>query len=473
MSPPNLVSILMPLCNEDECVGICLERVLDASLPEGWRREIIVVDDGSTDRSVDSVQELAAGRGRGIIRLIRHGRNQGKGAAVRTALHHASGEFCIIQDAGLEYDPADAIKLLQPLLSQHADAVFGSRFLPSGTRRVLFFWHSVANRWPKASCNVSSDLNLADMETSYKAFRTTLLQSILLRSDRFGIESEMTIQLAQRRAPIYETPISYHGRTCEEGKKIGLKDAPQAVFIILRYGLGRDIYRDEGAATLDTLSVTHRFNRWMADTVCPYVATRLLEIGADIGNLTRQLFKSRQVYMATGLDAEHLARLRTSFPGRKNLEFRQCDLMNPDDIASLRKEVDTVICLNVVEQVQADSLALSNIYPTLASSGATMILEPQAMSNYGFLYKALGHFRRYSQAESRRKMETAGFRVERLVQFNRVTWPRWFLNGRILRKTSFSRVRLYAFDRLVPVWRIIDRWLPWPLVSIIEIGKKP
>lgn len=472
MISANLVSILMPLYNEEECVGLCLERVLNAKLPEGWRREIIVVDDGSTDRSVEAVEEIAAAEGRGIIRLIRHERNQGKGAAVRTALDNATGEFSIIQDADLEYDPADYERLLQPLLAHQADAVFGSRFLASGTRRVLFYWHSVANGWLTTLCNLFSDLNLTDMETCYKAFRTSLLQSIPLRSQRFGIEPEMTIKLAQRRARIYETPISYHGRTYEEGKKIGLKDAVQAFFVILRYGLSRDIYRDEGAAILDTLSVTHRFNRWMADTVRPYVGSRVLEIGAGIGNLTRQLQRKRKLYVATDLDAEHLARLRASFPGRKNLDFRKCDLMNTEDFVPLREIANTVICLNVVEHVEDDLLALRNICSALEPGGTAIILVPQGMSNYGSLDKVLGHFRRYSQTELREKMETAGFRVEKLIEFNRVTWPGWFVNGRIFRKTSFSRFQLFWFDRLVPVWRLIDNWLPWPAVSIIAIGKK-
>lgn len=462
----------MPLYNEEECVGICLQRVLEAKLPEGWTREIIVVDDGSTDRSVEIVEEFAAADASGAIRLIRHERNQGTGAAVCTALDNARGEFSIIQDSDLEYDPADYERLLQPLLAQQADAVFGSRFLASGPRRVLFYWHSIANGWLTTLCNIFSNINLTDMETCYKAFRTSLLQSIPLRSKRFGIEPEMTIKLAQRRARIYETPISYHGRTYEEGKKIGLKDAIQAFFVILRYGLTRDIYRDGGAAILDALSVTHRFNRWMADTLRPHVGNRVLEIGAGIGNLTRQLQSKRKLYVATDLDAEHLARLRASFPGRKNLDFRQCDLTKSADFLELREIANTVICLDVVEHVEDDNLALRNICTALEPGGTAIILVPQGMSNYGTLDEILGHFRRYSQAELREKMETAGFRVEKLIEFNRITWPGWFVNGRIFRKTSFSRFQLFWFDVLVPVWRLIDGWLSWPSVSMIAIGKK-
>jgi glycosyltransferase involved in cell wall biosynthesis len=230
----SLVSILVPLYNEEEFIEPLLERVLTAPLPDALAREIIVVDDGSTDGSGEIVEQMAA-RSPGVIRLVRHDRNQGKGAAIRTAIEQARGEISIIQDADLEYDPGEYPRLIQPLLEGKADVVYGSRFLVSGERRVLYFWHSIANFVLTGFCNMVSDLNLTDMETCYKAFRTSLLHSIPIRSNRFGIEPEITIKLARREVRIYETPVSYHGRTYEEGKKIGLKDAINAFFCILRF----------------------------------------------------------------------------------------------------------------------------------------------------------------------------------------------------------------------------------------------
>src|ERR1017187_10557875 len=215
------LSILIPLYNEEEVVGTLLERVLSAPLPQGVGREIVVVDDGSTDGSAAIVEEIAAAHP-GVLRFIRQPRNRGKGAAIRTAIEYATGEFSIIQDADLEYDPREYGRLLAPLLEGKADVVYGSRFVISGERRVLYFWHSVANQILTGMCNIVSDLNLTDMETCYKAFRTSLLQSIPIRSDRFGLEPELTIKLAKRRVRVYETPIDYHGRTYDEGKKIGL-----------------------------------------------------------------------------------------------------------------------------------------------------------------------------------------------------------------------------------------------------------
>src|SRR5277367_2626219 len=171
------LSILIPLYNEEEFVGTLLERVLAAPLPEGVGREIIVVDDGSTDGSAEIVEAVAASHP-AVLRLIRQPRNQGKGAAIRTAIEHATGEFSLIQDADLEYDPREYGRLLAPLLEGKADAVYGSRFVISGERRVLYFWHSVANQLLTEFANLVADLNLTDMETGYKAFRTSLLQSI-------------------------------------------------------------------------------------------------------------------------------------------------------------------------------------------------------------------------------------------------------------------------------------------------------
>jgi glycosyltransferase involved in cell wall biosynthesis len=281
---PGRLSILIPVYNEEEYLATLLTRVLNAPLPEGMDRELIVVDDGSKDGSREVCEEFAA-RYPTIIQLIVHERNQGKGAAIRTAVEHAKGEFCIIQDSDLEYNPREYSAILGPLREGAADVVFGSRFMAAGERRVLYFWHSVGNRLLTTLCNVFADLNLTDMETCYKAFRTSLIQSIPIRSNRFGFEPEITIKLAQRQARIFETPVSYHGRTYEEGKKIGFRDAVQALYVILKTALSRDIYKDSGPETLDALSAAPKFNQWMADAIRPYVGLAIMEIGLALAIL--------------------------------------------------------------------------------------------------------------------------------------------------------------------------------------------
>jgi glycosyltransferase involved in cell wall biosynthesis len=467
--PVGLLSILVPVYNEEEFLEVSLLRALHAPLPEGLRSEIIAVDDGSTDSSWQILQHLTAAHP-DRIRVYRHPKNAGKGAAIRTALQQAQGEFGIIQDADLEYDPSEYPKVLAPLVANKADVVYGSRFLISGERRVMYYWHSLANRLITTVCNMAADLNLTDIETCYKAFRISLARSIPIRSDRFGIEPEITIKFAKRQASIYEVPISYHGRTYEEGKKIGAKDALNALWVILRCYFSRDIYADPGAAILDSLASTDRFNRWMADTVRPFLGARVLELGAGIGNMTRFLSRSRAEYVATDVDEEHLARLRVRFRGRPSLESRECDLRDPADFAGLEGRFDSVVCLNVLEHIDDDLQGLRNIRSALAPGGRAIVLVPQDQAVYGTLDKVLGHYRRYAAAELGARMEQAGLRVERIFEFNRMTRPGWYLNGRILKRQSFGRVQLQLFDLLVPFWRRIDPALPWPGTSIIGIG---
>jgi glycosyltransferase involved in cell wall biosynthesis len=468
-----LLSIIVPVYNEEEYLATSVQRALDAPLPEGLESEVVAVDDGSTDSSREILAELAA-RYPGRVRVIHHKQNAGKGAAIRTGILEAAGEFGIIQDADLEYDPTEYPQVLGPLIANNADVVYGSRFLISGERRVMYYWHSLANHFLTTACNMVADLNLTDMETCYKAFRMSLARSIPIRSNRFGIEPEITIKFAKRQVSIYEVPISYYGRTYEEGKKIGAKDAVSAMWTILRGWLTRDIYVDPGAHILDSLSGTKRFNRWMAETVVmPYIGSRVLELGAGIGNMTQHLSRGRRTYIATDIDEEHLGRLRVRFRGRPNLEIRKVDLTLADDFADLSGKADTVVCLNVVEHVKDDLLALRNIYSALESGGRAIILVPQDQSVYGTLDEVLGHFRRYSTADLRSRMEAVGFEVERVFEFNRVTRPGWWWNGRVLRRRTFGRLQLKVFDALVPVWRSVDRMIPWKGVSVIAVGRVP
>ena len=472
MAQKRLLSILVPVYNEEEFVAASIQRALDAPLPEGLESEVVAVDDGSRDSSPEILDELAA-QYPGRVRVFHHKVNSGKGAAIRTAIEQAAGEFAIIQDADLEYDPAEYPKVLGPLVSNKADVVYGSRFLISGERRVIYYWHALANHILTTACNMAADLNLTDMETCYKAFRVSLARSIPIRSNRFGIEPEITIKFAKREASIYEVPISYHGRTYDEGKKIGAKDAVSALWVITRCYFSRDIYRDPGAHILDSLAGTKRFNRWMADTVRPFLGSRVLELGAGIGNMTQQLAGGRKRYVATDIDDEHLARQRVRFRGRPNVEIRKCDLCRAEDFAGLEGQFDTVVCLNVVEHVKDDLAALRNIRSALAPGGRAIILVPQDQRVFGSLDEVLGHHRRYSEPQIQERMIEAGFVMDRTLHFNRITRPGWWWNGRVLRRRSFGRLQLRMFDWLVPLWRRIDGVLPWTAVSVIAVGKTP
>lgn len=226
------LSVIMPCYNERRTIREIVSRVQAVSLGD-MEREIVIVDDGSQDGTRDILAELD---GKDGVRVLLQPRNFGKGAAVARGIRESQGDVVIIQDADLEYDPAEFPQLLDPILSDRADVVYGSRFLgsPRG-HRVLYFWHSVGNKMLTLLSNMFSDLNLTDMETCYKAMRTEIAKRIDLQSQTFGIEPEITCKVARLKARVYEVPISYNGRTYAEGKKVGFKDAVQAVWVILRY----------------------------------------------------------------------------------------------------------------------------------------------------------------------------------------------------------------------------------------------
>ena len=232
------LSVIMPCYNEEATLGAIVRNVLDADTL-GLDIEVIIIDDGSKDSSAAIAAALAEGEDR--VRAEIHPRNRGKGAAVRTGIAVAGGDIVIIQDADLEYDPANYPVLLRPILDGLADVVYGSRFRTREAARVLYYWHSVANKLLTTLSNMGTDLNLTDMESCYKVFRRSVLERVSLRENRFGIEPEITAKIAHLHpAPrIYEVGITYHGRTYEEGKKIGWKDAVYAIYCILRYNLVR------------------------------------------------------------------------------------------------------------------------------------------------------------------------------------------------------------------------------------------
>jgi len=225
------LSVVIPVYNEAATVHEIIERVQRV----GIDKEIIIVDDCSTDGTRDVLLTIA--KDHPNLTVLHHETNHGKGRALRTGFAAARGQYVIIQDADLEYDPEDYPKLLNPLEQNKADAVFGSRFLSTQEHRVLYFWHSLGNKLLTLLSNMATDLNLSDMETCYKVFRRELIQSIPLEEDRFGFEPEITAKLARSGARVYEVGIAYHGRTYEEGKKIGMKDGFRALWCIFKYWL--------------------------------------------------------------------------------------------------------------------------------------------------------------------------------------------------------------------------------------------
>jgi glycosyltransferase involved in cell wall biosynthesis len=394
------LSILIPVYNERTMVERSLAQVLAVLLPENMDRELIIVDDCSTDGTTEILERLAAREP--AICLIRKKVNEGKGAAVRTAIQQARGDFCIVQDADLEYDPSEYPRLLRPLLDGHADAVFGSRYLAGEQTRVLPFWHSMINKWLTLLSNMFCNLKLTDMETCYKVFRTDLLKSIPIRSNRFGFEPEITMKAAKRKLRIYEVPISYHGRTYEEGKKIRWKDGVKALAVIFRFWLIDDLYVEPyGRAFLNNLTGTPQYLSWLARLLRPYLGDTILELGAGIGNLSGRLMSRRLAYVATEKDPLYLHALRNRFLRTPNVSVLQLDPERPEDFAEAGGPFDTVMCVNVLEYTADPGAVIESANRVLKPGGSIVLLAPQGSGLFGSLDKTLGHRRRFSRPESR------------------------------------------------------------------------
>jgi glycosyltransferase involved in cell wall biosynthesis len=444
---------------------LALEDELISSL------ELIVVDDHSSDGTWEILQRLAGSDER--IVLLRNEQNLGKGAALRKAIAHSSGDISIVHDADLEYDPADIPSLLIPFAREGADAVYGSRYLSAPYRRALMHRHTTINKILTSVSNWLTDLNLSDLETCYKAVKTDLLKSIPIRSNDFRFEVEITFKLAKRRARVFEVPIRYLPRTYVEGKKIRAFDAILALWSMLRFTAIDDIYMEDeyGSRILSELEHARRFNFWMGKTLRPFVGDRVLEIGAGIGTLTNQ-FISRELYVASDINPHYLRYLQSYSFGKPYLQVMNVDAGESDDFEALEEKFDTALMINVLEHVPDEHVALRNLWSALQPGGRAVILVPQHPAIYGTLDKVLHHRERYTEAKLRSALTKAQFSVENIFDFNRVSVPGWWLSGRVLRRKTFSRVQLKILDLLMPILSRIDRMWPWKGLSLIAVAVK-
>ena len=480
MKSSTTLSVLVPVYKEEYLLEASLARLQSlAGCPMLDKVQIIVVDDGSPDGTPLAIQRfqqmLHAHPWPELFewKFLRHDRNQGKGAAIRTALAHAGGELVVIHDADLEYFPEDLRRMIPLFIEQGADAVFGSRFLSGEFKRVLFYRHALANKFLTFLCDVVCDLNLTDMETCYKMVRTELLKSIPLESRDFRIEPELAIKLAKRGARIFEVPIRYAGRSYQEGKKIGWRDGFVALGAILRFAISDHIYVDDprGGEILERLARAPRFSRWMADTIRPWVGQRVFEIGAGTGNLTVNL-APRQFYWASDRSSTYVAALERLRESRPYMQVGHTDGCLAETYPPQR-DFDTIICLNVLEHVDDPVKLLENVENALADGGRAIILVPQGRWLYGTLDEALGHRLRYSSQELIARGRQAGFELEQLLRFNRPGVLAWWVNGKILHRRTFGLWQVKMLNMLTPLFRIVDPWLPCPSLSLVAIFRKP
>jgi glycosyltransferase involved in cell wall biosynthesis len=463
------LSVLVRLRNQRWTIESLLRQIL--SSPVGLRIEVLVVDDGSTDHGAEVVQELSQADSR--VRLVRLTKPQGQGVAIRRAIQEMTGDVVIIHDAGHEYDPHEFPRLVRPIVEGRADAVVGSRFA-GGERCVFTFWRSLATRWLTLLCNLLNNLNLTDIQTSFKAVRADVLRELRLTSTKGPIEPELTTRLSQWGARIFETPVSYRGRGDVRGTRPGLVDGLRAIGALIRCRLiDTQFTHHTGMYVLKSVDRARKYNRWLIDRVAPYLQDRVVEAGSGIGNLSQQLL-DREHLLLVDHDPMYVELLEDRFGDRENVRVEQTDLTRPDFQRRWADDrLDTVFCSNVLEHLGPHERILQSFYRTLESRGHCIIIVPAGPQYYTPLDEALGHHRRYTRSGLETLMREAGFEIVHSEQFCKLGALAWLVNGRILRRRSLSPRQMLWFDRLWPLMRPFDAVLPWPGMSLICVGRKP
>ena len=467
------LSVIVPVYNERYLVRELLERVAAVSVPGVDELEVIVVDDASTDGTREVLHQIAAAEPP-WLHLLEQPRNSGKGAALRRGIAAATGDLVVFQDADLEYDPRDFAVLVQPFLEDGADVVYGSRFAPHSRRRVLEFRHTWGNRLITLASNLFTDLDFTDVETCYKMFRAPLLKSIPIRSNDFAIEVELTAKIAKRDCRIFEVPISYLGRTYQEGKKIGWRDAWRAGNAIVRFAIVHDLYLEDehGSHVRDDLERVRSFTGWLADTVRPFVGDRVLELSAGMANVAARLLP-RDRYVAAETNPHYLDYLRNFARGKPYLEVARVDPDSSGDLARWAGAFDTVLSWSVLEHLADPVGALRGIREALRPGGCVVLYVPAGPKLYSSLDEVSGHRLRYDEGSLRRQLDEARLELVHLQHFNRVSKPAWWWSGKVLKRRRFGRMQLKLFDVAMPIVRRLDRFLPWSGLGLVAVARRP
>ncbi len=452
------LAVVVPCFDEEATIVELLRRVLQSPLVA----EVVVVDDHSTDGTAAQLATVHDPR----VRVLRQPVNLGKGAALRRGFREVSAPYTIVQDADLEYDPAEYAQVIEPLVNGQADVVFGSRFLGCRPHRVLYYWHSVGNRFLTAASNMFTNLNLTDMETCYKAFRREVLESIEIEEDRFGFEPEITAKVAKGGWRVYEVGISYAGRTYAEGKKIGWRDGMRAMYGVLRYSRAADAidrhvvdrpapdapFDDadaELAEALDSLGRAPNYAEWIVSLCEPHLGRDVLEIGGGHGEVTERVLAGRTITV-TDVSKRCVERLQARFEGEPGVTVLHGDL----DVVEDRDRFDSVLVVNVLEHIADDVEVLRELRDRLRPGGRLLVFAPAFEGLYSEFDRRIGHRRRYRIGQLVERVDRAGLHVVDAHYVGAVGAMLWWGYARQLRRLPTQPTMVDLYDRmLVPAQR--------------------
>ena len=458
------LSILIPVYNEQAYLARLVERVQAVELPNDLQKEVVIVNDCSTDRTPQVLRQLCEKFPN--IRAFDQPVNMGKGAAIRRAIDEMTGDYAIIQDADLEYDPEEYPQVLKPLLEGHADVVYGSRFASREMRKVLFFHHKLGNHFLTFLSNWATGLDLTDMETCYKAFRAKVLKSIPIRSNRFGIEPELTAKVAKRGLSVYEVPISYHGRHYSEGKKIGWKDGISAIWTILKYWFLDDYTKESNA--LQEKHSPDSLRRYYRDIVrrsLPHLGNRIMEVDARSGLISRLLPQREKLYV-TDHRPECLDFLKNLYDGNAVVDVLSFDPDSEEPVP--HRDVESILYIHSLQKVAHEARVLGRLHDMLRPGGKLVLVVPRCTTLFCNIDKELGYRRRYTRKHLVKLLQEAGFNVSVCKSLQSAAFFSWYVNGVLLGRKKIGKVQLKILNALSP----LSGWLPLPGANLFVVAEK-
>ncbi|MDD5746575.1 MAG: bifunctional glycosyltransferase/class I SAM-dependent methyltransferase [Candidatus Omnitrophica bacterium] len=439
------LSIVIPVYNEINTILELVRQVQDEKHP----KEIIIVDDNSQDGTRELLQQLRADN----IKVLYNPVNRGKGYCLRQGFQQATGDIVIIQDADLEYYPDEYGILISKIVEGKADVVYGSRFL--GAHRAFHFYHYVGNTVLNLIANIALNTNLTDLMTCYKAFRTPLIKSLVLKADRFGIEPEITAEIFKSGYKVYEVPISYNGRSYDEGKKIKWTD-----FFACLYWLFRSVFRgiDVGKDTLLRMTLMKNNNKWTYSKIQPYLGKKILELGSGIGTFSKFLVGRGREVTLTDINPEYVNHLQSRFTSNPAVKVLNADAQKINELVG-EARFDTAVAINMLEHVENDGQLIGNLKKILLKNGRLIIIVPAHKWLYGMFDKNLKHYRRYEKEPLQDLLEREGFDVEKIEFMNALSALGWFFHFRVLGKKRIPASSAVIGDKLIPLIAFIERYI--------------